>query len=180
MLSKQVVRNVIRFYLITLLAICGFAISKAYANAPIKTSSLSHHVAKVCTANCVDPNLLLFALHEAVADYDKVDPNIMLAILQVESSYQTKAVNRSNGKSVGLAQIQVHWHKDKFRTRNYSDVIDNVRVGTQIYQDCYIRHKGSRAKALWCFNGHQKHGMAKYVPKVMKAYAEIKQLKLFV
>lgn len=160
--------------------ICAFLVvftpsSSAYASSD--SAKLGRYIEKVCKKNCVDPDLLLMAVKET-ADEFNIDPITSLAIIRVESNFKPKAVNRTSGRSVGLSQIQVYWHKEKFRTTNFFDIFENVRVGTIIYRDCVDKWRGSRDKALWCYNGHQKRGMATYVPKVHKARNEIRQLRL--
>lgn len=142
-------------------------------------SELNSYIASVCKSDCVDGNLLLMAVNQAATEFS-VNPITLLAIIKSESSFKHRAVNKSSGKSVGLSQVQVYWHKKKFTTKNYFDVFDNVRVGAIIYKDCIDRWNGSREKALWCYNGHQKAGMHTYVPKVMKSYRELSSLNLII
>lgn len=144
------------------------SISSASADA------LGDYIQKHCKTNCVDTGLFRMVLYE-VKEAHGVDPVMMAAIVQVESSFNTRAVNRTNGKSIGLSQIQVRWHTDKFITKHYHDVFDNVHVGAVVYRDCLKRHRGVARKALWCYNGHQKTGMKKYVPKVLKSYYLLKK-----
>jgi soluble lytic murein transglycosylase-like protein len=141
--------------------------TKAYADEPLR-----QHIAKHCKVDCVDAALFKMAVQEAATE-KHVDPMIMTAIIQVESGFKVKATNRNNGISAGLTQVQVGWHKKKFKSVNYYDVFDNVMVGAGIYRDCAERHAFNRKKALWCYNGHQKTGMAKYVPKVLRAHQEL-------
>ena len=141
------------------------------------TDTLSGYIEKHCRSNCVDPAALHFGV-EAVANELDVNPVVLLAIIRVESNFRTKAVNTKNGKSAGLMQIQVRWHKEKFRGENHLDIMDNLRVGAMVYRDCARKHKGSREKALLCYNGYQKNGMKIYVPKVLQAYKELEQINL--
>lgn len=136
------------------------------------TTALSQYIAKNCRQGCVDADLLMFGV-ERVSKEQGVDPLALLAIAKVESGFRPKAVNSKNGRSVGLMQIQVRWHKEKFRTGNHSDIMDNLTAGAMVYRTCLNKHKGSREKALHCYNGYQKDGMRKYVSKVMKVHAEL-------
>lgn len=141
------------------------------------TDKLSGYIEKHCRQNCIDPAVLHFGV-EAVADELDVNPVVLLAIVKVESNFRIKAVNTKNGKSAGLMQIQVRWHKDKFRGKNHLDIMDNLRVGAMVYRDCAKKHNGNREKALLCYNGYQRNGMKTYVPKVLQAYKELEQMDL--
>lgn len=138
---------------------------------------LERYIAPTCGSQCVDTAVLLMAVTEASMKTN-VDPNMLLAIIKSESGFKDKATNRNNGRSVGLFQVQVKWHREKFRSRNYYDVFDNVYVGAVIYDECVRKWHGSREKALWCYNGHQRAGMKQYVPKVLANYREVTRLKV--
>ena len=58
---------------------------------------------------------------------------------------------------------------------DYFDVFENVYAGSEILKECLERHHGNAKKALWCYNGHSRHGMREYVPKVLAVYAGLKQ-----
>lgn len=135
------------------------------------------YIAKHCKNDCVDPNILRMALLESKAETG-APPLIMTAIIHAESGFRQHALNTVNGRSVGLTQVQVKYHKSRFISRNHNDVFDNVRVGSEIYKECEAKHRGSTQKALWCFNGHTKQGLAKYVPKVMKYYHALKEARI--
>lgn len=135
----------------------------------------SEYVSKICKTDCPDPDILKMAIYEASLQLN-IDPNVMLAIFVKESSLRPNAINKTNGKSKGLGQIQVSWHLDKFRSRNHYDIFDNVYVSTTIYRDCLKRYKGNQNKALWCYNGHQN---AKYSRSVNKIYTIIKDRQYF-
>lgn len=141
------------------------------------TDKLSSYIEKHCREKCIDSAVLHFGVG-AAADELGVNPVVLLAIVKVESNFRIKAMNTKNGKSVGLMQIQVRWHKDKFRGKNHLDIMDNLRVGAMVYRDCAKKHKGSREKALLCYNGYQKNGMKIYVPKVLQVYKELEQINL--
>lgn len=140
-------------------------------------SSLSTYIDRHCRSECITPELLHFGV-EAVARETGVNPVTLLAIMKVESGFKPKALNTKSGRSAGLMQIQVRWHRDKFRTKNQFDVMDNLRVGATVYRDCFAKHRGSREKALLCYNGYQKNGMKSYVLKVLQAHKELEQMNL--
>lgn len=164
-----------RFLILAFALVIGFAVLSDNTYAKASSSLSNDYIKSKCTKNCIDPDLLRLAAFEAGKEFG-VNPLTLIAIAGVESSYKAKAINKVSGKSVGLMQVQVFWHKDKFQSKNHFDVFDNVRVGAIVYSDCTKRWKGSREKALWCYNGHTRSGMKTYVPKVQ---AEIKRLSAF-
>lgn len=138
---------------------------------------LTDYIQKVCKKDCVDGEVLLAAVNQAATELN-LNQIALLALVETESGFRVHATNGNSGKSVGLTQVQVYWHKNKFHTKDHYDVFDNVRVGALIYKECVTRHKGSRDNALWCYNGHTKHGKQIYVPKVQKSYARLSKLPL--
>ena len=167
----------IRLFLGSCFVLIALHATASHAIASNKIEALGKYISSACKTSCVDASLLLISVEKASEELD-VNPTTLLAIIEVESSFKHRALNKTNGKSIGLSQIQVKWHRDKFTSTNYYDVFDNVRVGAVIYRDCIKRHKGSRERALWCYNGHQKNGLKAYVPKVLKAHSRLSSLKL--
>lgn len=177
---KQLSNSVFQVIYTLLLAI-GFVLAILYwtsCDAKADESAYSDYIEKVCKKDCVDPELLRMAIYRS-SIYNDIEPSLLMAVFQAESGFKAKATNRTSGKSVGLAQIQIYWHKQRFITSNYYDVFDNSRVGGMILAECFQRHHGNRLKALWCYNGHQKHGMKRYALKVEKIYQSIKSKKFF-
>ncbi len=166
----------------TLLAMLLVAVSFFQCNAiavsdvdiDTRTDPLSTHIDRHCHKGCVDPGLLRVALQEA-SERTKVDPLLMAAVIHVESRFQAQALNTTHGRSVGLTQVQVRWHKERFRSKNYFDVFENVYAGSEILKECLVKYHGSAKKALWCYNGHNKKGMREYVPRVLAVYSDLKQ-----
>lgn len=146
-----------------------------YVEAKAAPSTLSTYIQTKCKTGCADAQLLQLAAHEVGKEFG-INPLTLLAIASVESSFKPKAINKTSGRSVGLMQIQVFWHKSKFQTKNYFDVFDNLRVGAIVYKECVTKWRGSREKALWCYNGHTRVGMKTYVPKVLKEMNRISQV----
>lgn len=155
-----------------------FATQPTYASSRLSpVDRLQDYISKFCKKDCVDPQLLLMTVKEAAEQFS-INPITLIAIIRTESGFRPKVVNTQSGRSVGLSQIQVYWHKAKFRSTNYTDIFDNVYVAASIYADCVKKWPGSREKALWCYNGHQKKGFKTYVPKVLAAYQQIEKLQL--
>lgn len=137
---------------------------------------LAEHIDQHCAKHCVDADLLRIALQHASAE-TRVDPLWFVAVIQTESNFSTKAINRHAGRSIGLSQIQVRWHKEKFFTKRYTDVFENVRVGMTILADCQEKHRGNLRQALRCYNGY---GPASYARKVAEIYHQLRQDRITV
>lgn len=133
--------------------------------------TLKKYVRKICPRNCVTISDLVASLQTA-KDTLGVDPVHMLAIIRTESSFNTKAVN---GGSKGLTQVLLRYHRKHFKTDNYFDPKDNIRVGSLIYSQCYKRHKANLAKSMRCYNGG---GDPKYFTKITRHISDINSLNM--
>lgn len=159
------------------LALASFShTATAYPAPQDDVEKLSGYIDKVCKKGCVEADRLLQAVTDAAKEY-RVNPVTLLAIIRVESSYKPLAENKVNGRSVGLSQIQIRWHRDKFRTIDPFDITDNVRVGAKVYKDCVVKHKGDRSRALACYSGNTEYSRTKYVPKVLEVYGYLQQFR---
>ena len=176
-ITRTSVVNAIKVYFGLLLLAFLVSQTPSYAAEPPK-DRLADHIASVCQTGCVDSGLLKMALR-SVRDTQHVDPLLMVAVIQKESNFRHRALNTQNGRSVGLAQIQVRWHRDKFDSHDYYDVFQNLRVGGEILQACQKKYRNARS-ALWCYNGHQKHGQVLYADKVLKTYYLLKEKQVLV
>ena len=133
--------------------------------------TLKGYVDKHCKKNCVDVGVLLQALYNVNRDLG-VEPASMLAIVRQESAFVVKATNRGN---VGLAQILLRYHRSKFRTKNYFDPSDNIRVGAIVFGECVKKHPKDKRQSFRCYNGYQ-FGDQDYYSKISKHLREINSL----
>lgn len=85
----------------------------------------------------------------------KLDPQLLLAVIAIESRYNPFA--ESHVGAQGLMQVMTKVHQDKFA--RFGDVADaainpiaNIRVGAQILADC-IKRRGSLEGGLACYVG---------------------------
>lgn len=131
---------------------------------------LAQYVAKVCSSKCVDTQVLLMAIKLA-SERHGVQEDELLAIMRVESSFNTKA---KNARSVGLMQVNLAYHAKSFKVSPY-DVFSNIDVGASIYKACLIKRKGNVARALRCYNGEARKDMV-YPNKVLKVLTEIRKI----
>jgi len=98
-----------------------------------------------------------------------VDPQLLLAIIAIESRYNPFA--ESHVGAQGLMQVMPHVHRDKFEALGLDisaavESVPNLIVGTQIYTDCR-RRRGSVTGALACYVGATGPGDGGYGAKVL-------------
>lgn len=84
-----------------------------------------------------------------------VDPQLLLAVISIESRYNPYA--ESHVGAQGLMQVLTRVHKDKFESFPEGPLaalqpVPNIRVGTQILSDC-VRRRGSIEGGLACYVG---------------------------
>ncbi|MFA5490232.1 MAG: lytic transglycosylase domain-containing protein [Candidimonas sp.] len=91
----------------------------------------------------------------AVGREYELDPQLLLAVIAIESRYNPYA--ESHAGAQGLMQVMTHVHKEKFE--EFSDgviaalnPIANIRVGSRILYDC-IKRRGSVEGGLACYVG---------------------------
>ena len=81
----------------------------------------------------------------------KVDPVLVLSIIDVESSFNYQAMSNSN--AIGLMQVIYYWHKEKIA--NKADLYDpkiNIKTGTRIIRE-YLDRSNNEVEALLRYNG---------------------------
>lgn len=112
------------------------------------------------------------AAHDVGSRYH-IDPIMLLAITDVESSFNPNA--RSSAGAIGLAQIMPGVHVQKVNRmrqagRNILDPGTNLELGAQVFSEYRTLHKGNEIRALQQYNGSLKDGTRRYSSKVMRVY----------
>lgn len=97
-----------------------------------------------------------------------IKPSLLLAMMKVESTFNTKA--RSKHQALGLMQVMPKWHKDKLKGRSLYNPEVAIEVGTKVLSDCIIKHKRVMHKAIGCYNGDRTNS---YYVKVRKEQIEL-------
>lgn len=120
---------------------------------------------KLCNKVCKDKKTDMSKVtREILKHRGKLDPNIVLAIAIVESNLYSRARD-GRSQSVGFMQVNVKYHRSKFRSRDYYDMSDNIRVGSSILNDCAKKHRYDHKRTVYCYNGGT---VPNYLKKVNK------------
>lgn len=109
---------------------------------------------------------LLKAVHRE-ARAAELKPDLVLALIQIESRFDQYAVSRVGAQ--GLMQVMPFWKNEIGRpSDNLTDMDTNLRYGCRILQFYLAREKGNLAKALARYNGSV--GKTWYAELVMDAW----------
>ena len=86
------------------------------------------------------------------AHMSQLDPSLVLAVIEVESSFDRYAVSRSGAQ--GLMQVMSFWKNELGRaTDNLIDTETNLRYGTTILKYYLDLAEGDTSEALARYNG---------------------------
>ncbi len=110
--------------------------------------------------------LLLLKHVHLEASRAKISPELVLAVIQVESNFDKFAISRSGAR--GLMQIMPFWLKELNRPDdNLFEIPTNLRFGCTILKYYLDMEKGNKTRALARYNGSL--GRFIYPNKVFKA-----------
>lgn len=108
---------------------------------------------------------ILTILHEE-ATRVKVPPELVLAIIQIESAFNRYAISYVGAR--GLMQIMPFWLKEIGKPdEDLFDIRTNLRMGCTILRHYLDREKNDKRKALARYNGSV--GKRKYPDKIFNA-----------
>lgn len=111
---------------------------------------------------------MLKAIHRE-ATRAELRPEIVLAVIQIESAFNPYAVSRVGAQ--GIMQVMPFWKQELGRPQdNLIDLNTNLRYGCTILQHYLKKTNGNLADALAYYNGS--FGSNKYSRKVLNAWAE--------
>jgi len=109
---------------------------------------------------------LLRSIHRAATRAD-LNPEVVLAVIEVESHFNRYAVSRVGAQ--GMMQVMPFWKNEIGRSSdNLIDLETNLRYGCTILKHYIKRSNGHLANALARYNGS--YGSYKYSMKVMDAW----------
>jgi soluble lytic murein transglycosylase-like protein len=111
---------------------------------------------------------LLRQVHRA-ASRSELPPDLVLAVIEVESSFNRFAVSRAGAQ--GLMQVMPFWRREIGRPQdNLTDNATNLDYGCRILQFYLQREKGDLHGALAAYNGSS--GSRRYSRRVRRAWLE--------
>ena len=116
-----------------------------------------------------DPEERLELLHQihAAAARAELPPELVLAVIEVESHFNRFAISRVGAQ--GMMQVMPFWKNEIGRSDdNLTDNLTNFRYGCSILQFYLRREKGNLHKALARYNGSS--GSRVYSDKVYRAW----------
>lgn len=109
---------------------------------------------------------LLRKVHQ-YATQQKLPPELVLAVIEVESHFDRFAVSSAGAQ--GMMQIMPFWKREIGRPQdNLTDIDTNLRYGTAILSHYLKRAKNRWPEALARYNGS--YGKMTYAIKVMNAW----------
>ena len=110
-------------------------------------------------------DLLKFVYGEA--NRQGLDPDLVLAVMQIESTFNRFAISSAGAQ--GLMQVMPFWRMEIGRPQdNLTHVETNIRYGTVILAHYMDVAKGDLVEALARYNGS--YGRLKYPDKVLTAW----------
>lgn len=92
-------------------------------------------------------------IFELCEEYE-IAPEIIVSMIEKESDFIASEIG-DNGKSEGLMQIQRHYHSDRMKKLNVTDLLnpfDNVTVGIDFFAELLDYYEGNTEKALIAYN----------------------------
>ena len=114
-----------------------------------------------------EERLQLLKLVHGEAKAAELQPELVLAVIEVESAFDRYAISRVGAQ--GLMQVMPFWRKEIGRPDdNLTNVATNLRYGCRILQYYLLREKGDLVRALAGYNGSL--GKTWYSERVMLAW----------
>lgn len=111
---------------------------------------------------------LLRAIHRE-AKRAQLKPDLVLALIQVESKFDRYAISRAGAQ--GLMQVMPFWKNEIGHSEdNLTDINTNLRYGCQILKFYMQKESGSWMNALARYNGS--YGKLWYPARVMDAWRD--------
>lgn len=99
-----------------------------------------------------------------------LNPDVIKALIEEESGW-CESAEGDNGNSVGLMQIQEHWHKDRMKRLGVNDLYDseqNITVGCDILSELLNKY-GNYEDALSVYNSGNIHDGKQYAERILNA-----------
>ena len=143
-----------------------------------KTAAIDYIMSQNPAVTTSEAQEIYDAAQEASSKFKRIEDTLMLAVAQVESTFNKHAI--SNAGAVGVAQVIPRWHMEKITWARKElgnpeifDIRTNIHIGAWILQDCLSR-TGAVDRALLCYNGSL-GTKSDYASKVLRAKQKIDQ-----
>ena len=111
------------------------------------------------------------------SEIHQVDPELILAIIAVESTFKERAVSRVGAR--GLMQVMPSAHGRKIREigghHALFDPVKNIHVGSRILANYLDDHSGNLRRALLSYNGSLHLRRSSFPEKVMRIYRDLQR-----
>lgn len=111
------------------------------------------------------------------SEIHQVDPELILAIIAVESTFKERAVSRVGAR--GLMQVLPRAHGRKIREigghHALFDPVKNIHVGSRILANYLDNHSGNLRRALLNYNGSLHLRRSSFPERVMRIYRDLQQ-----
>lgn len=108
----------------------------------------------------------------------QVEPELILAIIAVESTFKERAISRMGAR--GLMQVMPGFHSGKIREIGGShalfDPAKNIHTGSRILADYLDNQSGNLRRALLSYNGSLHLRRSAYPDKVMRVYRDLRRV----
>jgi len=102
---------------------------------------------------------------------EKLEPELLLAIMQKESSLRPKVQSRYGAQ--GLMQVVPRWHREKLHpSESLFDPAVNIRVGAEILEEYLDQAGGSLTAALTKYSGNARN----YANAILKETRKLAQV----
>lgn len=142
-----------------------------------RNEKLSRYIERTYQVNPAQADLVVAEATRLAGQYKDIDPELILAVIAVESTFRAKAVSRAGAR--GLMQIMPRYHRQKINAiggnQALFDPIKNMHVGTQILDEYLALSRGNMNNALLRYNGSLGK-RSSYANKVMRKYRNFKRV----
>lgn len=113
-------------------------------------------------------------IFEICSQYDNVRPELVLAMIETESTYNP---NAENGDCIGLMQVNRIIHAERARKLEVTNLFDpwsNVLTGVDYFSDLMTQYDNDEEKALVAYNcGHYTGSVTAYATKILNRSYEL-------
>jgi soluble lytic murein transglycosylase-like protein len=112
------------------------------------------------------------------AEHDDLYPELILAIIAVESTFKEEAVSASGAQ--GLMQIMARFHPEKVAAIGGAQALfdpqKNISTGSKILIDYLDASNGNLRQALLRYNGSLAKPTSRYPDKVLRIYNKMRRV----